>query len=57
MKGGEDLRTAPSIADQSYEGEKAQVLKQLRALLLTFSEKRKTPRDIIQKAITFIEQE
>lgn len=43
--------------EQSYEGEKAQVIKELRALLLTYPPERKTPRSYIQKAIRFIEQE
>jgi hypothetical protein len=54
------MRTAPSteiIKQQSYEGEKAQVLKELRALLLTYPLSRKKPRTYIQNSIKFIEQE
>lgn len=54
------MRTAPStenMTGQSYEGEKAQVLKELRAILLTIPTSRNTARAFIQKAIKFIEQE
>ncbi|MBT2696381.1 hypothetical protein J7E79_02880 [Bacillus sp. ISL-40] len=52
------LATVIQIGDcQSYEEEKAQVLKELRALLLTYSTSQETARAYIQNAIAFIKQE
>ena len=41
----------------SHEEEKKQIVKELKALLLTFPPSRKTARFYIVKAIKFIEQE
>jgi hypothetical protein len=52
------VRTAPAVQPKtSYEEEKAQVLRELRALKLTFPEKRIATRSFIEKAIKFIEKE
>jgi hypothetical protein len=41
---------------QKQEGEKAQILRELSALLLTIPSSRKTTRRYIEKAISYIQQ-
>jgi hypothetical protein len=59
MKGGEKLKAAAvleKVKAQREEGEKAQILRELSALLLTIPATRKTTRSYIEKAIHFIQK-
>jgi hypothetical protein len=51
------LSAFEKVYGPSYEEEKEQTVKELKALLLTFPEARNIPRTYVIKAIKFIEQE
>jgi hypothetical protein len=42
--------------DQKHEGEKVQIVKELKALLLIFTDEQRNARRYLQKAIDYIEK-